>query len=51
MNFYLIRLMTSQGFLREKYFFIFIDRAIRETRTYTRRNKNEWFRHSKTYYA
>ena len=43
--------ITLQGFLGEKYFFTFMDRATRETETYTGKEKSEWFSHLKTYYA
>ena len=43
--------ITPQGFSREKYFFTFTDRATRETKTSTGREKSEWFSHLKTYYA
>ncbi len=47
----LVKPIIPQGFLREKYFFIFINRVIKETETSTRREKSEWFSHLKTYYA
>lgn len=43
--------ITFWGFLRKKYFFIFIDEATRETDTYTRKEKSQWFNYLKTYYA
>ena len=47
----LVRPITLCGFLEQKYFFMFADRAIRETETYTEKEKSEWFVHLQTYYA
>ena len=47
----LVAPITPWGFLGEKYFFTFTDRATQETETYTGKKKSEWFSHLKTYYA
>ena len=47
----LVRLITSQDFLGEIYFFNFTNRAIKETEIFIIREKSELFGHLKTYYA
>lgn len=43
--------ITSCGFLGERYFFTFIDGAIKKIETYTGNEKSEWFGHLQSYYA
>ena len=50
-NIDLVEPITPCGFLGEKYFFTFTDGVTRETETYTRKEKSEWFVHLQTYYA
>lgn len=37
--------ITPGKFLEEKYFFTFINKAIREIKTYTKKEKSGWFGH------